>query len=181
MKYIMLIYGVLSGLVSYAQVTANVDVSISMPSVALVDILPSGSNSVTLQMTAPTEAGNTVGTGSSNNANWLIFTSAVTSGGSRSIKGDVMGTLPAGIRLRLDVSAYVGSGLGFTGGNSYVTANKYLTNTPVSFIDNIKGAYTGITYGSNGFQLTYSLEIQNYANIRSGTSNVTVRYTMVDN
>lgn len=181
MKYIMLIYGVLSGLVSYAQVTANVDVSISMPSVALVDILPSGSNSVTLQMTAPTEAGNTVGTGSSNNTNWLIFTSAVTSGGSRSIKGDVVGTLPAGIRLRLDVSAYVGSGLGFTGGNSYVTANKYLTNTPVSFIDNIKGAYTGITYGSNGFQLTYSLEIQNYANIRSGTSNVTVRYTMVDN
>ena len=181
MKYAMLIYCVLSGLASYAQTVANVDLSISMPSVALVDILPSGSNSVTLQMTAPTEAGNTVGTGSSNNTNWLIFTSAVTSGGSRSIKGDVVGTLPAGIRLRLDVSAYVGSGLGFTGGNSYVTANKYLTNTPVSFIDNIKGAYTGITYGSNGFQLTYSLEIQNYANIRSGTSNVTVRYTMADN
>ncbi|WP_291197940.1 hypothetical protein [Dyadobacter sp.] len=177
----MLLYGVLSGLFSYAQTVANVDVSISMPSVALVDILPSGSNSVTLQMTAPTEAGNTIGTSSSNNTNWLIFTSAVTSGGSRSIKGDVVGTLPAGIRLRLDISAYVGAGLGFTGGNSYVTANKYLTNTPVSFIDNIKGAYTGITYGSNGFQLTYSLEIQNYANIRSGTSNVTVRYTMVDN
>ncbi|MDR6805203.1 hypothetical protein J2Y45_002488 [Dyadobacter sp. BE34] len=177
----MLICCVLSGLASYAQTVANVDVSISMPSVALVDILPSGSNSVTLQMTAPTEAGNTVGTGSSNNTNWLIFTSAVTSGGSRSIKGDVVGTLPTGIRLRLDVSAYVGSGLGFTGGNSYVTANKYLTNTPVSFIDNIKGAYTGITYGSNGFQLTYSLEIQDYANIRSGTSNVTVRYTMADN
>lgn len=181
MKYAMLICCVLSGLASHAQVVANVDVSISMPSVALVDILPSGSNSVTLQMTAPTEAGNTLGTGSSNNTNWLIFTSAVTSGGSRSIKGDVIGTLPAGIRLRLDVSAYVGSGLGFTGGNSYVTANKYLTNTPVSFIDNIKGAYTGITYGSNGFQLTYSLEIQDYANIRSGTSNVTVRYTMADN
>lgn len=181
MKYILLICCILANLASYAQTVANVDVSITMPSVALVDILPSGSNSVTLQMTAPTEAGNAVATGSSNNTNWLIFTSAVTSGGSRSIKGDVIGTLPAGIRLRLDVSAYVGSGLGFTGGNSYVTANKYLTNTPTSFIDNIKGAYTGITYGSNGFQLTYSLEIQNYANIRSGTSNVTVRYTMVDN
>ncbi len=83
--------------------------------------------------------------------------------------------------LRLDVGAYVGTGQGFTGGNSYVTANKYLSNTPVSFIDNIKGAYTGITYGSSGFRLTYSLEIQNYANIRSGTSSVTVRYTMVDN
>lgn len=177
----MLIYAVFAGLASYAQTTANVDVSLAMPSVALVDILPSGTNSVSLQMTAPTEAGNTLGTGTSNNSNWLIFTSAVATGASRSIKGDVVGTLPAGIRLRLDVSAYVGTGQGFTGGNSYVTANKYLTNTPVSFIDNIKGAYTGITYGSSGFQLTYSLEIQNYANIRSGTSNVTVRYTMVDN
>jgi len=181
MKYAMLIYCVLSGLASCAQTVATVDVSLTMPSVALVDILPSSSNSVTLQMTAPTEAGNAVGTGTSNNANWLIFTSAVATGASRSIKGDVIGTLPAGIRLRLDVSAYVGTGQGFTGGNSYVTANKYLSNTPVSFIDNIKGAYTGITYGSSGFQLAYSLEIQTYANIRSGTSNVTVRYTMVDN
>lgn len=177
----MFIFCVFSGLASHAQTIANVDVSLTMPSVALVDILPSGSNGVTLQMTAPLEAGNTVGTGSSNNTNWLIFTSAVTSGGSRSIKGDVVGTLPPGIRLRLDVSPYVGTGQGFTGGNSYVTANKYLTNMPVSFVDNIKGAYTGITYGSSGFRLTYSLEIQNYANIRSGTSNVTVRYTMVDN
>lgn len=177
----MLICCVLSGLASLAQTVANVDVSLTMPSVALVDILPSSSNSVNLQMTAPTEAGNTIGTGTSNNTNWLIFTSAVTNGASRSIKGDVIGTLPAGIRLRLDVSAYVGTGQGFTGGNSYVTANKYLSNTPVSFVDNIKGAYTGITYGSSGFQLTYSLEIQTYANIRSGTSNVTVRYTMADN
>ncbi|GGM95288.1 hypothetical protein GCM10010967_30880 [Dyadobacter beijingensis] len=171
----------LLGLASQAQTVGNVDVSLTMPSVALVDILPSAANGVTLQMTAPTEAGNTVGTGTSNQSNWLIFTSAVATGASRSIKGDIVGTLPAGIRLRLDVAAYVGTGQGFTGGNSYVTANKYLTNVPVSFIDNIKGAYTGITYGSSGFKLTYSLEIQNYANIRSGTSNVTVRYTMVDN
>jgi hypothetical protein len=181
MRFAMLIYSIFSGLASYAQTVAHVDVSLAMPSVALVDILPTSSNSVTLQMTAPTEAGNTIGTGTSHNANWLIFTSAVATGASRSIKGDVVGTLPAGIRLRLDVSAYVGAGQGFTGGNSYVTANKYLTNTPVSFIDNIKGAYTGITYGSSGFKLTYSLEIQTYANIRSGTSNVTVRYTMADN
>ena len=109
----MLICCVFAGLASYAQV--DVSVSLAMPSVALVDILPSGSNSVTLQMTAPTEAGNTIGTGSSNNTNWLIFTSAVATGASRSIKGDVIGTLPAGIRLRLDVSSYVGTGLGFTG------------------------------------------------------------------
>ncbi|MGV3603657.1 MAG: hypothetical protein ACO1N1_20725 [Dyadobacter fermentans] len=160
---------------------ANVDVSLTMPSVALVDILPSGSNAVTLQMTAPSEAGNTVGTGAANNANWLVFTSAVAPGASRSIRGDVVGTLPPGIRLRLDISPYVGTGQGFTGGNSYVTANTYLTNTPTNFIANIKGAYTGITYGSSGFKLNYSLEIQDFANMRSGTTSVTVRYTMVDN
>lgn len=166
---------------SIAQSGPTVDVSLTLPLVALVDILPAGSTNVTLQMTAATEAGNTIGTGTSNNANWLVFTSAVASGASRSIRGDVIGTLPAGIRLRLAISPYVGSGQGFTGGNSYITSNTYLSNTPLSFIDNIRGAYTGITYGASGFKLTYSLEIQDYANIRSGTSNVTVRYTMVDN
>lgn len=164
-----------------AQTPAHVDVSLTMPSVALVDILPTGATSFNLKMTSPTEAGNAIGTGSSNAANWLIFTSAVTSGASRAIKGDIVGTLPAGISLRLNISPYVGDGPGFTGGSSYVTTNTYLTNSMVSFIDNIKGACTGTGYGTHGFKLTYSLEIQNYANIRSGTSNITIRYTMVDN
>lgn len=132
-------------------------------------------------MTAPSEAGTTAGTGTANAANWLIFTSAITAGASRSIKGDIIGTLPAGIRLRLDTSPYVGDGQGFTGGSSYVTSTVYLTGTATSFISNIKGAYTGTGYGTHGFKLKYSLEIQNYALIRSGSSSVTVRYTMIDN
>lgn len=179
MKYLILIMLLIKCFCLQAQ--ANVTVSISMPSVALLDLTPNGSTNVALSMTAPTEAGTTAATGNSNSNNWLIFTSAVATGASRSIKGDVVGTLPPGIRLRLDISAYVGDGQGFTGGNSYVTSNVYLTNTPTSFIDNIKGAYTGIGYATNGFKLKYSLEVQNYANIRSGSSALTVRYTMVDN
>ena len=166
---------------SPGQTTANTSLSISMPPVALIDLLPTVAGNVNLAVTAPTEAGNMIGTSNSNSADWLIFTSAVTSGSSRSIKGDVIGILPAGIRLRLDISPYVGSGVGVTGGNSYVTGNLYLTGTATSFIDNITGAYTGTGYGTSGFKLKYSLEIQTYANIRSGTYNVTVRYTMVDN
>lgn len=181
MRYILSILLLTASLLARAQMTANVNLSIAMPSVAIVDLLPSGSNGVTLKMTAPTEAGVIAGTGTSNAANWLIFTSAVTSGASRSIKGDIIGTLPAGLRLRLDISPYAGDGQGFTGGNSYVTSNVYLTNTAASFIDNIKGAYTGTGYGTHGFKLRYSLEIQNYATIRSGAYNVTVRYTMTDN
>lgn len=181
MKYVFFIFLIIKGLSSLGQTTANVNLSITMPSVALIDLLPSGGGNVSLAVTAPTEAGVIIGTANSNSADWLIFTSAVASGASRSIKGDVIGILPAGIKLRLDISPYVGSGLGFTGGESYVTSNVYLTATATSFIDNIKGAYTGTGYGTSGFKLKYSLEIQTYANIRSGTSNVTVRYTMVDN
>jgi hypothetical protein len=179
MRYAFFLLALLKCTGSLAQTT--VEVSLTMPSVALVDILPTGSTSFNLQMTAPTEAGNAIGTGTSNAANWLIFTSAVASGASRAIKGDIVGTMPAGISLRLAISPYIGDGLGFTGGNSYITTNTYLTNTAVSFIDNIKGAYTGTGYGTHGFKLTYSLEIQSYASIRSGTSNITIRYTMVDN
>ena len=181
MKYIFFILFFTKCLTSLGQKTAGVDVSISMPSVALIDLLSTGSNSVTLKMTAPAEAGTIAGILNSNSDNWLIFTSAVTSGGSRSIKGDLIGTLPPGIKLRLDISPYTGDGPGFTGGKSYVTGNVYLTNTATSFIDNIQEAYTGTGYGNNGFKLKYSLEIQTYANIRSGITNVTVRYTITDN
>lgn len=181
MKYAFSIVLLMASLLSRAQMTANVNLSISMPSVALIDVLPSGSANVTLKMTAPAEAGTMIGTGVANNSNWLIFTSAVAAGASRSIKGDIIGTLPAGVRLRLDISPYAGNGQGFTGGNSYVTSNVYLTHTATSFIDNIKGAYTGTGYGTHGFRLRYSLEIQNYAVLRSGTSTITVRYTMIDN
>lgn len=179
MRYACLIGLLLTGFCSRGQTTTNV--SITMPSVALIDLLPTGSTNINLKMTAPTEAGNALAAGTSNSSIWLIFTSAVTTGGSRSIKGDVVGTVPAGLRLRLDIAPYVGSGVGFTGGASYVTSNRYLTNTATSFIDNIKGAYTGNTYGSSGFKLTYSLEIQNFASIRSGTTTLTIRYTMADN
>ncbi|GLU56136.1 hypothetical protein [Dyadobacter frigoris] len=178
MRYLLILLLLTKFCCSRAQ---NVTVGITMPSVALLDLLGNGSTDFTLSSTAPSEAGNSINTTSSNLGTWLIFTSAIASGFSRSIKGDVSGTLPPGIRLRLDISPYTGSGQGFTGGNSIVTGNVYLTNTATSFIDNIKGAFTGIAYGSDGFKLKYSLEVQTYADIRSGTSVLTVRYTIVDN
>lgn len=158
-----------------------VNVSITLPKVALVDLLSSGSNNFTLPIAAPTEAGNPVTLNATNASNWLLLTSAVATGTTRSIKGAVTGSLPAGIRLKLVVSPYAGSGLGFTGGSGVVTGNLYLTATPTSFIDNIKGGFTGITPNADGFKLTYSLEIQTYSNIRSGTYNMTVTYTLTDN
>ncbi|KAA0992841.1 hypothetical protein [Dyadobacter aurulentus] len=161
--------------------TASVNVGLTMPSVALVDILTDVSPNVNLKMTAPAEAGSPIVSGAANSSQWLVFTSAVTPGGSRNIRGQVTGSVPAGIRLKLVVSPYVGAGQGFTGGNSYITGNTYLTSTPANFISSIKGAFTGTGYGTSGFKLTYSLEIENYANVRSGITNLTVLYTIADN
>ena len=181
MRYVIVISLLFLSFSSLGQtLVPNVNVSITMPSVALIDLLSTGSVNPNLKVVAPTEAGNMVNTSASNSDNWLIFTSAVTSGGSRSIKGNVTGTLPAGLRLRLDISPYVGSGA-FTPSSCFVTSNVYLTTTPTSFIDTIKGAYTGITAGSSGYKMKYSLEIQNYGSIRSGSTTITVQYTIADN
>lgn len=179
MKHRLLLLLIFKSCILCAQ--ANVTVNLTMPAVALLDVLPNTTADVALTMVAPTEAGDALNTGNADSANWLTFSSAIASGFSRSIKGDVVGTLPAGVKLKLVVSPYTGSGQGCTGGNCAITSNLYLTNTATSFIDNIQGAYTGITYGVDGFKLTYSLVLDTYANIRSGTTSFTVRYTMVDN
>lgn len=164
-----------------AQTTANVDISITLPSVALLDLLPNGTPNISLNMTAPTEAGRPLVAGSSVATNWLILSSAVASGGSRRIDGVISGTMPTGIRIRVDVSPYTGSGAGLNSTTGYVTGNVFLATSAVTFIQNIKGAYSGTTYGSNGYKLTYSLDIQNYAQLRSESKTVTVQYTMIDN
>jgi len=181
MKYRAVILLVVICFESLAQtLPPTVNMSIAMPPVALIDLLTTSTMNVNLKVTAPAEAGNPVNTTASNASSWLIFTSAVATGVSRSIKGNVAGTLPPGIRLRLDISPYIGSGA-FTASSCFVTSNVYLTTTPTIFIDSIKGAYTGITAGSSGYKLTYALEVQNYASIRSGSTTITVQYTIADN
>lgn len=179
MKNIFFILFLLTGFWCRGQTPVNANVSIALPSVALIDLLSGSTPDVTLSMTAPIEAGTKIGAGNSNSSYWLIFTSAVVTGASRSIKGDIVGTVPDGVRLRLDTSPYTGGGQGLTG--ITVTTPAYLTNAVSTVINNIRGAYTGISYGTDGFMLKYSLEIQTYANIRSGNSSLTVRYTMIDN
>ena len=181
MKYCFIISLLLFSLRSGAQTTANVDISFTLPSVALLDLLPNGSSNISLNIAAPTEAGRPPVIGSSVATNWLILSSAVTSIGSRRIEGIVVGTLPTGVRIRVDVSPYAGTGAGLNSITGYVTGNVFLSTIAVTFIQNIKGAYSGTGYGSNGYKLTYSLDIQNYASLRSEVKTVTVRYTMIDN
>lgn len=179
MRYVLFILFVIFHSKCVAQNTVNA--LITLPSVALIDLLSSSSNNFTLPVAAPTEAGNAVTMTATNASNWLVMTSAVATGTTRSIKGSVTGTLPPGIRLKLVVSPYAVSGQGFTGGNGVVSGNLYLMAASASFIDSIKGGYTGVTPNADGYKLTYSLEVQTYSSIRSGTYNMTVTYTMTDN
>ncbi len=160
----------------FAQTSASADVSISLPSVALLDVEPNNGG-FNLNLTAPTEAGNPLTTIATNNAKWLNFTSAVTTGATRRISAQLSGSLPSGINLKLVIANYAGVGAG-TLGNAVSTL--YLSSTQQTVVNNIGGAFTGNGVG-NGYNLTYSVEIANYSLLKSQTSTVSILYTLIDN
>ena len=157
------------------QTTGNASATINLSSVALLDIEPSGT--VSLNFTAPTEAGAVLGSSSTNSTKWINITSAVTTGLTRRVTAQISGgTLPNGVRLKLSVANPVG-GAGTRGTPVTLT---YLTTTAQTIINSIGGAYTNTGSGS-GFNLTYALDIQTYSILKSGTSTISVLYTLVDN
>ncbi len=160
----------------FAQTSASADVSISLPSVALLDVEPDNSG-FNLSFTAPTEAGNPLTTTTTNNTKWLNFTSAVTMGATRRISAQLSGILPSGINLKLVTSNYAGAGAG-TLGNA--VSALYLSSTQQTVVNNIGGAFTGNGVG-NGYNLTYLLEIANYSLLKNQTSTVSILYTLIDN
>lgn len=157
------------------QTTGNASATINLPSVALLDIEPAGT--ISLNFTAPTEAGAVLGSSSTNSTKWINITSAVTTGLTRRVTAQISGgTLPNGVRLSLSVANPVG-GAGTRGTPVTLT---YLTTTAQTIINSIGGAYTNTGSGS-GFNLTYALDIQTYSILKSGISTFSVLYTLVDN
>ena len=160
----------------FAQTTASVGVSISLPSIALMDVEPNNAG-FNLNPTAPTEAGNQLTTTATNNSKWLNFSSAVTTGSTRRIAVQLSGTLPTGINLKLVTATYAGTGAGTLGSP---ISPIYLSSSQQTIVNNIGGAYTGNGQG-NGYNLTYSIEISNYSLLRNQTSTVSIIYTLIDN
>jgi len=158
-----------------AQNTGSAGVSISPPSVAIVNIAPNNTG-LTFNVTAPTGAG-VEATTSTNNTKWLNFTSAVAPGVTRSIRVQIIGTLPTGVSLNLATSTYLGSGAGTLG---IPVSSLVLSTTSQAVVNGIGGAFTG-DGTNNGYNLTYSLTIANYALLRSQSSTISIIYTIVDN
>lgn len=186
-KYLALFAFVGISTLSQAQSDAGTDahtVQITIPSVALVDIEPSGSKDIAMAFAAPTEAGNPITAPTANTTLWLNYSSIVASTGvtSRRINVKVSsGAIPAGTNLTVQAAAASGSGGGtvVATGSSVIT----LTDTDQSLLTGIGSAYTG-NGANNGHQLTYNLALASggYANLKSDASTtVTVTYTIADN
>lgn len=88
------------------------------------------------------------------------------------------GSVPSGLRLRVQANTYSGTGAG-TFGMPGGTIN--ISGTAKNVLTGIRGAYTG--NGANtGHRLTYSLQIQNYGQLAGiQTGDLTIVYTITQN
>jgi hypothetical protein len=159
---------------AFAQPSESIGVSITLPSVALLDIEPDRSG-FNLALIPSVESENT--TVATNNSKWLNFTSAVSVGTNRRITAQISGTLPPGLALKLEVQKYTGTGKG-TLGNP--VSPIYLSNSQQTILNNIGGAFTGNGLG-NGFNLIYSLEIIDYSVLKHESTSFSILYTFTDN
>jgi len=167
---LLLVSFVLSGLF-YSQTT----VTMTLPTVTLMDIEPTGS--FALNFTAPTEAGNALGNPTPNTSKWVNYTSAIAPGGlTRKITASVNKIID-GVNIRLQAAAASGSGGGALGTSS---GQVTLTTTPVTIISGIGGAFTG-NGANNGHNLTISLTTNTYANLLAQANTaIVIVYTITE-
>jgi len=159
MKQLIYILCGLYAISSFSQAnTGNINATFTLSQVAMLDLEPNNST-VTLSL-ATNEAGEKVAMMTSNNKKWINFSSAVTSTAApRSISINIAdGQVPSGIYLKLSTSNYMGIGKGVLGSPAGILT---LSSTPRTIISNIKGAFTGDGI-SNGYEITYYLEIFDY-------------------
>ena len=159
---------------TFAQTSVNI--STTVPSIALMDIAPNNT-AFSLNLVAPTEAGSITEINPTNSTKWINFSSAVVTGITRKITAQLSGTLPIGLNLKLVVSNYAGTGAGALGTSS---GTLFLSGTAQIVINSIGGAFTGDGSG-NGYNLNYSIEISDFALLKSQTSTFSIIYTMSDN
>ncbi|WP_165439384.1 hypothetical protein [Chryseobacterium phocaeense] len=150
-------------------------VSVSLPVVTLLDVEPAGT--LTLNFTAPTEAGQALTAPAANTTKWINYTSAIASGGlTRRVTASINQVIP-GVSIRIQAAAASGAGGGTLGTSSGLVT---LSTTAATIITGIGGAFTG-TGANNGHRLTVSLAVNTYANLSSRTNTpVVITYTITE-
>ncbi|MBV8328246.1 MAG: hypothetical protein JO178_18375 [Chryseobacterium sp.] len=159
----------------FSQTTGNRSVAVTLPVVTLMDIEPAGT--ISMNFTAPTEAGLPLTAPAANTTKWINYSSAIAPAGlTRRITASVNQTIP-GVNILLQAAAASGAGGGTLG---TPTAQVTLSTTAVNIITGIGGAFTG-NGNTNGHRLTISLAISNYANLSTITNTpVIITYTITE-
>ncbi|GGM95261.1 hypothetical protein GCM10010967_30850 [Dyadobacter beijingensis] len=177
--FVVMLAGLSGRAVAQDTQTDNHQISVVVPVVALLDLETSGTKNFTASFTKPAndEAGEKIVAPAANNSLWLNYTSI--QAGTTTKKVNVKAsTLVDGV----DIHLVAGSAAGGAGTKGTPTAGFNLTTTDQTLISDIGSAYTAS--GPNaGHQLTYTFlaDDANYANLRSGSTTVTVTYTLADN
>ena len=167
---------------SFAQDTEtdSHEITIGISEVALLDLEAADKN-ITLNSTAPTEAGLATNFDVTDSSIWLNYSSIVGSGNSRNIKVKISnGTVPSGLQLTVEAGNDAGNGAGTKG--SPVSAAVVLNATDADIITGVGSAYTGNGV-NNGHNLTYKLsQSGDYSTLdydNNGTV-LTITYTLTD-
>lgn len=158
-----------------SQTTGNRTVNVTLPVVTLMDVEPAGT--ISLNYTAPSEAGNTITAPAANTVKWINYTSAILpAGAARRITASVNQLIP-GTDLRIQAAAASGSGGGVLGTPS---GQIILTTAAQTIISGIGGAFTG-NGTNNGHRLTITLVPNTYANLIARTNTpVVITYTITE-
>ncbi|NBA87315.1 hypothetical protein GVN16_16190 [Emticicia sp. CRIBPO] len=163
--------------------TDNHTVSITIPEVAILDLELSTSKNLTMNFVAPTEAGNPITAPVNNTTLWLNYSSIVEPTGvdaSRTVSVKTSALIP-GVDIKVTAGADAGAGAGTKG--VPVAAGVTLTTTDQNLITGVGSSWTD-TGVSKGHQLTYAVSLTSaatYSSLVSGTSTVTVTYTLSAN
>ena len=178
-NFVAVIFGILFPLFSIAQAVSftSVNVGLTLPEVALLDIEPNNS-AVSLVLNSPTEAGSFVKNTQVSNVKWINYTSAVALGKTRNVLLQIeYGNVPTGTVLKVQCSSPAG-GKGVLGN---ATGNITISNVPQKIIAGIGPAATG--NGANfGHGITYFLEVSDVAKLDFNTSGTLgLIFTLIDN
>ncbi|PCI03735.1 MAG: hypothetical protein COB81_03325 [Flavobacteriaceae bacterium] len=164
-------------------------VSINVTEIALLDLESQTGTAISLNGTAPTEAGNKVAFNASNHNIWINYSSICSSGNGNQNTREITvqitdGDVPDGLELKVVATEVAGLGDGAMG-DAEENALVLSTQNAQTIIDDIGNAYTG-NGPSKGHNLTYTLtknsDADSYASLNFNQSQtITITYTLSDN
>ena len=187
-KFVFAAFILIASSNAFAQADKDNDshtLSIDIPEVALLDIESTAAKAISLNATAPTEAGEKVTFNQTNSDLWLNYSSIVGKNSSREVTVQITdGDVPNGVDLTVVAKQYEGDGEG-TMGKSSDEAIVLNSKKAENIIKGIGSAYTG-NGAKKGHNLTYKITQSDdkdaYANLNfEESTTLTITYTLTDN